>query len=213
LEKASDYSLSNTKSNTKVYIEIVEYLRSMIEKNRLSPGDKIPSERELSDRLDVGRSSVREALRALELLGLIETRRGEGTFLKDFREHQLVKLLSTFVLQDDRAKKDVKETKYLLEIGSIKLIFMKENLEALNVQKWEEHQLVDDDEFFYDIIKAADNFLLQKIWLILKEYYHSLEENLLTIPKISYINLLKAIENHDENLAIDIYKKEIRNLS
>lgn len=213
MEKASDYSLSNIKPNTKVYIEIVEYLRTMIEKNRLSPGDKIPSERELSDRLDVGRSSVREALRALELLGLIETRRGEGTFLKDFREHQLVKLLSTFVLQDDRAKRDVKETKYLLEIGCIKLILMKENLEELNIQKWEEHLWINDDEFFYDIVKAADNFLLQKIWLILKEYYHSLEETLLTVPKVNYINLLKAIESREENLAIDIYKKEIRNLS
>ena len=44
----------------------------------------LPSERELSSRLNVGRSSVREALRALELVGLIETRRGEGTFIRNF---------------------------------------------------------------------------------------------------------------------------------
>ncbi|MBR8646160.1 FadR family transcriptional regulator [[Brevibacterium] frigoritolerans] len=56
----------------------------MIEADSLLPGDKIPSERELSDRFNVGRSSVREALRALELLGLIETRRGEGTFIRGF---------------------------------------------------------------------------------------------------------------------------------
>ncbi|MDQ7864958.1 GntR family transcriptional regulator [Peribacillus frigoritolerans] len=68
----------------------------MIEADSLLPGDKIPSERELSDRFNVGRSSVREALRALELLGLIETRRGEGTFIRDFQEHKLVELLGTF---------------------------------------------------------------------------------------------------------------------
>jgi len=85
----------------------------MITMDGLKTGDKIPSERELSERLNFGRSSVREALRALELLGLIETRRGEGTFIRDFRGHQLVQLLSTFILQDEKAIRDVYETKKL----------------------------------------------------------------------------------------------------
>ena len=69
----------------KVYVEIVHQLQNIIADDRLKTGDKLPSERELSERLKVGRSSVREALSALELLGLIETRRGEGTFLRDFK--------------------------------------------------------------------------------------------------------------------------------
>ena len=88
----------------------------------LLPGDKIPSERELSERLNVGRSSVREALRALELLGLIETRRGEGTFIKDFQEHRLVELLGTFFLQNEKVNEDLAETKYFLEIDCLRLI-------------------------------------------------------------------------------------------
>ena len=72
-----------TSSNTKVYLEIVKnpfhYGRGWIDSR-----DRLPSERELSSRLNVGRSSVREALRALELVGLIETRRGEGTFIRNF---------------------------------------------------------------------------------------------------------------------------------
>ncbi|WP_431810888.1 FadR/GntR family transcriptional regulator [Lysinibacillus capsici] len=47
---------------------------------KIQAGEKSPSERVLSERLGVGRSSVREALRSLELLGLIETRHGEGRF-------------------------------------------------------------------------------------------------------------------------------------
>ena len=80
-------------NKTKLYLEIVDKIRQMIVRDGLLPGDKLPSERELSERLQVGRSSVREALRALELLGLIETRRGEGTFLRDVRNHQLVEIL------------------------------------------------------------------------------------------------------------------------
>ncbi|MER1935547.1 MAG: GntR family transcriptional regulator, partial [Priestia megaterium] len=68
---------------SKVYVEILKQIRQLMEDDRLTTGDKIPSERELSERLGAGRSSVREALRALELIGLIETRRGEGTFIKE----------------------------------------------------------------------------------------------------------------------------------
>ena len=74
--------MTDSSTNRKVYEGILMQLNEIIAEENLRPGDKLPSERELSERLSVGRSSVREALRALELLGLIETRRGEGTFLK-----------------------------------------------------------------------------------------------------------------------------------
>jgi len=55
----------------KVYQDVLLEIRKFIESNQLESGDKLPSERELSERLGRGRSSVREALRAMELLGLI----------------------------------------------------------------------------------------------------------------------------------------------
>src|SRR5690606_16556260 len=103
----------------------------MIVRDGLLPGDKLPSERELSERLQVGRSSVREALRALELLGLIETRRGEGTFLRDVRNHQLVEILGGFILQDEHIKKDLLETKQLIEKDAIRLIQSKKGADSL----------------------------------------------------------------------------------
>ncbi len=53
----------------------------------------------------VGRSSVREALRSLELLGLIETRHGVGTFLASTQKHPLVEKWSMFILEDEKSKK------------------------------------------------------------------------------------------------------------
>ncbi len=81
---------------SKVYREIVMQLSEMITAGGLKPGDKIPSERELTERLNVGRSSVREALRAIELLGLIEKgleRIDEEKTLSAYRE---LRKLSTF---------------------------------------------------------------------------------------------------------------------
>src|SRR5689334_21745951 len=137
----------------------------MITVDGLKTGDKIPSERELSERLNFGRSSVREALRALELLGLIETRRGEGTYIRDFRGHQLVQLLSTFILQDQKAKRDVFETKSFIEMDCLRLALQKANNEATNsLGDWVERtEHFSDDEFFQRIIDLSDNHLFQRL--------------------------------------------------
>jgi GntR family transcriptional regulator, transcriptional repressor for pyruvate dehydrogenase complex len=61
--------------------EVVVRLRELIESSRYAPGDRLPSERSLSEDLRVGRSTIREALRTLEALGLIELRQGRGAFV------------------------------------------------------------------------------------------------------------------------------------
>lgn len=203
----------SNQSGSKVYIEIVKQLRTMIEQDGLKPGDKIPSERELSERLFVGRSSVREALRALELLGLIETRRGEGTFIRDFRSNQLVQLLSTFILQDDKAKHDVIETKYLIEMDCLRLISSRNNDEQLShLKKWVESSNFTDDEFFLKIVELADNHLFYRIWIILKDYYHSLQLQNLQTEKNEYQLLIQALLTKDEDIFRNQYRK-LRKLS
>ncbi|WP_343799810.1 FadR/GntR family transcriptional regulator [Bacillus carboniphilus] len=158
------------KPATKVYIEIVEHLRDMIAKDGFGPGDRIPSERELSEKLGFGRSSVREALRALELLGLIETRRGEGTFLRDFQEHQLVELLGTFILQDFKVQNDALECKAMIEKSCLELIFMKDKIAVISPNLTNHSSY---DEMMSEIVEVADNRLLSKIWKILAGYVTS----------------------------------------
>jgi GntR family transcriptional regulator, transcriptional repressor for pyruvate dehydrogenase complex len=200
-------------TNTKVYLEIVKQLRKMITVDGLKSGDKLPSERELSERLNVGRSSVREALRALELLGLIETRRGEGTFIRDFRGNQLVQLLSTFILQDEKAKRDVLETKNLIEMDCLRLALQRNG--NTSIKSLRENVLsggLDDDEFFYQIIEIADNHLFLRMWIILKEYYYSLHLKEIAYEKQDYLGILDALLAKDEVKTLAAYRK-LRNLS
>lgn len=200
-------------SNTKVYIEIVKQLREMITADGLKSGDKLPSERELSERLNVGRSSVREALRALELLGLIETRRGEGTFIRDFRGNQLVQLLSTFILQDEKAKRDVLETKQFIEMDCLRLALQRGDRKSFEeLRHWTLSEGFDDDEFFYRIIVLADNHLFLRMWLILKDYYYSLNLKVAEYRKSNYLSLLDAFIIKDEEQILSTYRK-LRNLS
>jgi GntR family transcriptional regulator, transcriptional repressor for pyruvate dehydrogenase complex len=200
-------------AGSKVYIEIVKQLRKMINADGLKSGDKIPSERELSERLNVGRSSVREALRALELLGLIETRRGEGTFIKDFQNHQLVQLLSTFILQDEKAQLDVFETKCMIEMDSLRLFIKKMNKESLeSLKEYLSSDLIEDGAFFNQIVKMADNHLIYKIWVILKDYCQAQGSEQTKSYKEDYADLLKGLERNDEEKTLSAYR-ELRKLS
>jgi GntR family transcriptional regulator, transcriptional repressor for pyruvate dehydrogenase complex len=205
--------VQSIQSESKVYIEIVKQLRMLISKERLKPGDKLPSERELSERLNVGRSSVREALRALELLGLIETRRGEGTFIRDFKGNQLVQLLSTFILQDEKAINDVLETKYCIEMDCLKLVVRRCNDSSISSLKESLiNNIVNDEQFFNEIAQLADNHLLMRIWLVLNDYFKALEIDQPTINPTLYNELVVALEKRDEQEVFSQYKK-LRNLS
>lgn len=163
--------MSLTTAQTKVYVEILRQIRKIITDKQLSYGDKIPSERELAENLKVGRSSVREALRALELLGMIETRRGEGTYLKDFREHNLIELLGTFILEDSKAITDILEMNALLEKNALQLILQSEQDFHLKILANGIHKNeITRYEFMKELIQLANNHLLYRIWNVLNEY-------------------------------------------
>ena len=194
-------------THAKVYIGIVHQLREMISNDGLQPGDKIPSERELSERLNVGRSSVREALRALELLGLIETRRGEGTFLRDFRDHHLIDLLGMFILQDDMAQEDILQTKMMIE---------KEALKSLFIEKKKTDALLDKvsisdnlDDVFRDIVMMSSNYLSQRIWNILNDFETLIcgEKKLTPAMREEVIRMFHAIDHQEKETVQETYKR------
>ncbi|MFD4929062.1 FadR/GntR family transcriptional regulator [Peribacillus butanolivorans] len=206
--------MADRTSSSKIYLDVVESLRSMIEADSLIPGDKIPSERELSDRLNVGRSSVREALRALELLGLIETRRGEGTFIRDFQEHKLVELLGTFFLQDKKVQEDLAETKRLIEIDCLRIVaFFATAEEIKQLIFWVKADEFLDDDFFLRIAILNRNRLLERIWRIVNSYARTSEPVLGNTKKEDYLALLTYLLERDEEKAIETYLIRIRNMS
>jgi GntR family transcriptional regulator, transcriptional repressor for pyruvate dehydrogenase complex len=197
-------------SQSKVYIGIVHQLRDMISKDGLKRGDKIPSERELSERLNVGRSSVREAFRALELLGLIETRRGEGTFLRDFRDHHLIDLLGMFILQDQKAQEDVKCTKTMIEKEALRTIFcQKLDVSELITKVAENNGTLTWREIVEDIILVSNNYLSHRIWNVLNDYETLIigEKKITPEIKEKLLNLLQGLEKQDKETVQTAYKQ------
>ena len=161
-------------NQSKRYLDIVKEIRDMIRHEKIRPGDRIPSERELAEKLQVGRSTLREALRSLELLGLIETRRGEGTFLSDHRNHKLVEVLSTFILQDNQSREDVWETRLMHEISAIQSICQNKTLSELRIwdsfKKRLEGESFKRTDFVRELMVLSGNRLSLKIWFLLHQY-------------------------------------------
>ncbi|ACJ32880.1 Transcriptional regulator, GntR family [Anoxybacillus flavithermus WK1] len=196
--------VSMNMTTSKVYIETFWQIHRMIEEAGLQPGDRLPSERELADRLGVGRSSVREALRALELLGLIETRRGEGTFMKPFGDHQLIQLLGSFILQGNQEKRDLIETKVLIERICLQLTCERLTDEKLERIKREEHTY---HSFFRRIVEATDNYLLLRIWLVLADFFKHVYT--LTLPSEFYEQMWVALRKRSCEEAIAVYEQYV----
>lgn len=195
-----------------MFLEIVKQLRQIITDENVTVGGKLPSERELAERLQVGRSTVREALRSLELLGLIETRRGEGTFLSDYRKHRLVELLSTFILQESKSKEDVHITRAALERDAIYTICMSKRLYTLHIwDAFKEKLIVEDmlrEDIIREIIIISNNRLGLKIWFLLKQFAgEPYKENMKLEEKSLWIQLLIAMQNGEEQQALSLYNE------
>lgn len=79
MDELFDFSLQRDK----LYKQVADRIQQLIVEDSLRPGDKLPSERELADRIGVSRTVVREAIRALSVRGLIRVKPGCGTFIQE----------------------------------------------------------------------------------------------------------------------------------
>ncbi|MEJ8546983.1 FadR/GntR family transcriptional regulator [Brevibacillus borstelensis] len=212
----------------KVYEGILLQIHQIVQEKNLRPGDKLPSERELSEQLGAGRSSVREALRALELLGLIETRRGEGTFLKHYRHNRLIDILGFFILRDYKTKKDLIEMRRILELDAVRMACRRaaakhfEEMERILAAAEErigqgEIPTEEDYQFHRVICRSSRNSILHRIWAPLVEYSDSVRSESLSREgrARSAVNehrqIMEAIRAGDEEKAVERMKKHLEN--
>lgn len=194
----------------KVYQGVLQEIRKYIDSNDLEPGDKLPSERELADKLQAGRSSIREALRAMELLGLIETRRGEGTYLSTYRPYQTVELLSSFILQENNTKKNLLITKKVMEKEVAKIAYHCINDNDINqLQSITHNSELDPIEkhvaFFNLLFRKADNLLLAKVWQLMDEFSYTIAK--LSYEKTFYQELIQLYKTRNYEMIEELFDK------
>src|SRR5580658_3938497 len=102
-------------SRTKLTASVFEQLLSYVVGGTWKAGDRIPPEREFCQQLGIARTSLREALKAMELVGMLDSRVGDGTFVCPRSEFLARPLLWAFTGTDEAELSDVMEARVLLE--------------------------------------------------------------------------------------------------
>jgi DNA-binding FadR family transcriptional regulator len=95
--------------------QIVRQLVALVRNGDLAPGDRLPAERALADSLGVGRPTLREALRALQLLGILDIRHGGGVFVSELQPDTLLGPLHLFLSLDSHNLKTILEARKVIE--------------------------------------------------------------------------------------------------
>lgn len=96
--------------------EAILNIKDMLLRGELRPGDRLPPEKELSDRLGLSRNSLREAVKALELIRVLDVRRGDGTYVTSLEPSLLLEAMSFVVdLHQDHTVLDLFEVRRILE--------------------------------------------------------------------------------------------------
>ena len=102
---------------TILWEQVAEQLMTMLREKHLRPGDKLPPERELAALMQVSRPSLREALRALSMMNVLEVRQGAGTFVTSLEPELLVEHLDFVLSLDDSSLIELFEARKIVEIG------------------------------------------------------------------------------------------------
>ncbi|WP_024371374.1 FadR/GntR family transcriptional regulator [Exiguobacterium sp. ZOR0005] len=146
--------------------ENISKIRSLIVQAALTPGDRLPSERELAETLSISRASVREALRALSFLGIVETRHGGGTFLCEQDRHRYIEILSEFIVTKQTKATDIVEMLRLLErLAFSEVEPTRERVQALELN------LNEDRIFRQQLVFGLKNELFIRIWSEVNRFY------------------------------------------
>jgi GntR family transcriptional repressor for pyruvate dehydrogenase complex len=107
---------SNTEpADTRITARLIGQIKHLIASGVISPGSKLPPERELAKEFGVNRASVRQVLKVLEIMGVLSQRVGDGTYLSRSAETILNEPLDFLVLLDDLSQHELFETRLILE--------------------------------------------------------------------------------------------------
>lgn len=217
-----------TVRRNKVYEDVARQIERLILK-KLRPGDKLPSERELAETLSVSRSSIRDAIRSLELMGMVEPRQGAGTIVREVSSNSLVNPLANALKRKEELVSELLDFRQMLEpplssraathasadeISEMEDILKRQELKMRQGSS----TIAEDSEFHYAIALASGNSVVLKVLDILMDLLRETRERSLQVegrPQKSlagHRRILAAIQRHDAEAAKAAMRRHIEDI-
>jgi len=196
----------NTQTEGSLYHQVIDNIRKLVLNGKLRVGEKLPSERDLAEMYGVSRVPIREALKTLEFLGIVQSVRGDGVYIQNIQTKDLLENVE-FALQDNEEDilADLFEARAAIEVKAAQLAALRRNDEELEemleaVLDMERDLLLKRDasissyKFHLAIIKASHNRVLYRI-----------HDNLSDLLKLSRKKSL-GVKGHSQ-VALDFHKQ------
>jgi GntR family transcriptional repressor for pyruvate dehydrogenase complex len=208
---------------------IVENLITLIKTRSLKMGDKLPSERQLCEMIGVSRPILREALKALQVMNLIDIRQGAGAYIKSLEPEDVVEHLDIVFHLDSSLYHDLYEARSVLEgsiaamaadkIGDHELMLIEENIRRAA-------ENIDDEQAFFErdlelhemIMKAAGNRVMPVFMQSINKLALLIRQKTNAVPGIrkntikDHEAILAALNKHDRQESAAAMERHIRNV-
>lgn len=216
--------------NQKVQNEIIIQIKELINFKNLEPGDKLPSERMLSEKFGVTRSNVREAIQKLEFYGLLKSIPQSGTFVANIGIIALNGMIDDILRLEEPDFKSLVETRILLELKTASLaarrrteddlVQIKNALDAYKNKVLKGEDAVQEDLLFHlAIAEATKNSSLNTFMLMITpqiitnfEKYHVCDENQSLKGIQEHADIYEAIEEQNPSKAKEKMKAHFKML-
>lgn len=167
-------------SSESVVQQVINALTEAMINRELRPGDKIPTEAEMAENMGVGRNSIREAIKILVYLGVLEIRRAEGTFVcEGFSESMIDPMIYGIILDKEDSYENLMELREMIEVGVLQLAMAK-------VQEEELQSLKEKLEHMETAIKAGSDNVENAFWA--DNEFHEAICNIGKNPLVNKIN-------------------------
>ena len=198
------FSLKNINFNRTISSEIVSLIKDNLLNGSLKPGDKLPTEKELMDQLGVSRTPVREAIKILEAIGVIQIKRGEGMFITNNLSHfTLNPLIFSLIMHSNNMEKLIEFRQHFEVLLMNMIITDKKNIDQIEAvfqsQKEKMHADVDpeelvkiDLEFHHAVLEATENPFVIEIG---KTIYEIIKPNMIHFKKSQ--NIERTLKTHE----------------
>lgn len=208
-------SIGKIQQRLPLYVVVQQEVKNYIIQNSLNPGDQLPSEMELSGLLGVSRNSVREAVKALEILHIVETRSGSGLFVGNFSFDALLDNFGYGIMFNLKELDEILEVRFHVEYGMIpraiefitaeQIEKLRNIVEEMYKAAQNNSYLAENDRLFHQVLwENAGNQVVTKIldvfWGI---FYQARKRSAIPEPHDlmqtyeRHLRILEALEQRD----------------
>jgi DNA-binding FadR family transcriptional regulator len=201
---------------------VSERIKNHIIENEMKEGERLPSEKQLIETLGVSRTVVREALKSLEMIGILKIKTGDGIFVNGLSLKPVMDQVSFRWHQSERKMKELLATRRILELGAVEMAIEKNDLTFINqMEVWNEamaHRLAngqmpieEDLQFHRTLFKATGNLTYYELSEVIADFFLKIRQmhfgNLEDTKQslVEHQNIVRYIRNKD----VENAKKEM----